>query len=348
VGIFLRTCWGGLDLNSQGAIELSDHQIFESGSKQEFLDLYRTMFTIREFEETVRKLHLSGKAPGLIHLYSGQEAVATGACAVLEKDDYIASHHRGHGHCIAKGSELHLLLAEITGRRGGYGMGRGGSMHILDPKVNNLGTNGIVGGSVPLATGAALSAKLQDTDRVSVCFFGDGVLNQGILFESMNMAAIWSLPVIYICEDNRYGEFTESSTVTAGENYTDRAAAFGIPTEEVDGMNVLEVRAAVQRAVDRAKAGEGPSFLVCETYRFSGHHISDTQDYKKDEERQAWEKRDPIPNFASWLIEQGHANQEDIEKVSEEVAGLVQAAAKTAAEMTQVTDQDLMEHVYAS
>jgi pyruvate dehydrogenase E1 component alpha subunit len=325
-----------------------DNQFVESNSTENFLDLYRTMLTIREFEETVRKLHLSGKAPGLIHLYSGQEAVATGACAVIEKEDFIASHHRGHGHCIAKGSELHLLLAEITGRRGGYGMGRGGSMHILDPKVNNLGTNGIVGGSVPLATGAALSAKIQGTDRVAVCFFGDGVLNQGILFESMNMAAIWSLPVIYICEDNRYGEFTESSTVTAGENYTDRAAAFGIPAEEVDGMDVLAVGAAVQKAVDRARAGKGPGFLVCETYRFTGHHISDNQDYKEDEEREMWEKRDPIPNFASWLTEQEHANQEDIEEIDKEVVKLVQSAAKTVAEMAHVTDQDLMEHVYAS
>jgi pyruvate dehydrogenase E1 component alpha subunit len=221
-------------------------------------------------------------------------------------------------------------------------------MHILDPKVNNLGTNGIVGGSVPLATGAALSAKLQGTDRVAVCFFGDGVLNQGILFESMNMAAIWSLPVIYICEDNRYGEFTESSTVTAGENYTDRAATFGIPTEEVDGMNVLAVRAAVKKAVDRARAGEGPGFLVCETYRFTGHHISDKQDYKEDKEREMWEKRDPIPNFASWLIEQEYAGQERLGEINEEVVKLVKSVAKTVMGMAAVTAQDLMEHVYAS
>lgn len=327
---------------------MSDNKSVESNSAEELLDMYRTMVTIREFEETVRKLHLSGKAPGLVHLYSGQEAVAAGVCSVISKYDYIASHHRGHGHCVAKGSELHRLIGEITGRRGGYGMGRGGSMHILDPEVNNLGTNGIVGGSVPLATGAGLSIKMQGTDRVSVCFFGDGVLNQGVLFESMNMAAIWDLPVIYVCEDNRYGEFTESSTVTAGEKYTDRAAAFGIPTEEVDGMNVLEVRAAVQRAVGRARAGKGPSFLVCETYRFTGHHISDKQDYKKDDEMAAWLKRDPIPNFAAWLKKKKHATQKELKAIDVEVAKAVKSAAKAAAEMAEVTDQDLMEHVYAS
>jgi len=331
-----------------GSTSVNENQVVEPGPGKEYLDLYRSVVTIREFEETVRKLHLSGKAPGLIHLYSGQEAVASAVCALLDNEDYIASHHRGHGHCIAKGSELHLLLAEITGRRDGYGIGRCGSMHILDPKVNNLGTHGIVGGSVPLATGAALSVKLQGSDRVSVCFFGDGVLNQGVLFESMNMAAIWSLPVIYVCEDNRYGEFTESSTVTAGEKYTDRAAAFGIPTEEVDGMDVLAVRAAVQKAVSRARAGQGPGFLVCETYRFTGHHISDKQDYKKDEERKLWEKRDPIPNFAAWLIEQQHANQEELEEIAQEVIEVVKSAAKTAAAMAEVTDQDLMGHVYAS
>jgi len=312
------------------------------------LDMYRTMAVIRAFEDRVRKLHLAGKAPGLVHLSTGQEAMAAGVCLALNQDDYIASHHRGHGHCVAKGASLERLFAELTGRRDGYGMGRGGSMHIYDPENNNLGTNGIVGGSVPLATGAALSAKLRGTSQVAVSFFGDGVLNQGLLFETMNMAAIWDLPVIFICEDNRYGEFTETSTVTAGKQYIDRGATFGIPSFEVDGMDVLKVYEAVGNAVQLARDGGGPSFLVCETARYTGHHVSDTQEYKDAEELDAWNKRDPIQKLARWLIRNKHATREDLDSLDQQAVDSVAEAADTAGKMSAPDASDLWEHVYVT
>lgn len=309
--------------------------------------MYRTMFTIRTFEDQVRKIHLAGLAPGLVHLYSGQEAVAVGVCSALLPEDYIASHHRGHGHCIAKGGRLDLLFAELMGRKPGYGLGRGGSMHIYDAESRNLGTNGIVGGGVPLATGAALSAKLRESGELAVSFFGDGVLNQGIMFEAMNMASVWSLPVIYVCEDNRYGEFTETSTVTAGRQYIDRGSALGIPSENVDGMDVLAVHDAVARAVHRARKGAGPTFLVCETYRYSGHGVTDKQDYKDDAEERKWVKRDPIPKLARWLARTKRATREDLTVIEREVGEAVKAALESAKRMPEPTERDLMDHVYA-
>ena len=316
-------------------------------SNEELLRMYRTMFTIRTFEDQVRKIHLAGLAPGLVHLYSGQEAVAAGVCSALLPDDYIASHHRGHGHCIAKGSKLDLLFAELMGRKPGYGLGRGGSMHIYDAETRNLGTNGIVGGGVPLATGAALSARLRESGEVAVSFLGDGVLNQGIMFEAMNMASVWSLPVIYVCEDNRYGEFTETSTVTAGRQYIDRGAAFDIASENVDGMDVLAVHEAAARAVGKARKGAGPTFLVCQTYRYSGHGVTDRQDYKDDAEERKWLKRDPIPRLARWLARSKRATREDLTVIESEVREAVTAALESAKRMPGPTERDLMDHVYA-
>ena len=290
-------------------------------TKDKLLELYRGMVTIRAFEEEVSKMHNAGLAPGLVHLYSGQEAVAVGTCTALNSDDYIASHHRGHGHCIAKGSELDRLFAEIIGRRSGYGMGRGGSMHIYDPATFNLGTNGIVGGSVPLATGAALLAKLRGTGQVAVSFFGDGVLNQGILFESLNMAALWSLPVVFICENNGYGEFTEIDDVTAGRPYAKRGEAFDIPSEKADGMDVLAVHETVSKAVTRARNGDGPSFLIFDTYRYSGHHVGDKQEYKDDEERELWLSRDPIPKLAEMLVAEKKIKQAELDELDAEIKG---------------------------
>jgi pyruvate dehydrogenase E1 component alpha subunit len=312
------------------------------------LDMYRTMTVIRHFEGTVRKLHLAGKAPGLVHLSTGQEAMAAGVCLALNQDDYVASHHRGHGHCVAKGASLERLFAELTGRRDGYGMGRGGSMHIYDPENNNLGTNGIVGGSVPLATGAALSAKLRSSRQVAISFFGDGVLNQGLLFESMNMAAVWALPVVYICEDNRYGEFTETSTVTAGKQYIDRGVTFDIPSSEVDGMDVLAVYDAVIGAVCLAREGGGPSFLVCETARYTGHHVSDKQEYKDEEELEAWNQRDPIQKLARWLIANKHATRKSLDAIDEQASKVIGEAADAAAQMAAPEASDLWKHVYAT
>lgn len=265
------------------------------------IGLYRTMALIRAFETEVRRQHLAGKLPGLVHLYVGQEAVAAGVCAALERSDWIASHHRGHGHCIAKGADLTRLMAELMGRATGYGAGRGGSLHVYDRDNGNLGTNGIVGGGVPLALGAALTSKTLRQGRVGVAFFGDGALNQGLVFECLNMAALWTLPVVFVCENNRYGEYTAIEDAAAGEDLKARATVFGIPAMDVDGMDSLAMHEAAAAAVTRARRGEGPSFLLCETYRFSGHHVGDAQAYKSDEERKLWEGRDPLIRLRTWL-----------------------------------------------
>ena len=259
------------------------------------------MQLIRAFEEQVRNLSSGGAVPGLVHLCAGQEAVAVGVCALLRPQDVIASNHRGHGHCLAKGADVNGLMAEIMGRRTGYGHGRAGSLHMFDAVNGNLGTNGIVGGGIPLAAGAALSAKRRGRGEVAACFFGDGALNQGLLFEVMNMAAIWRLPVLFVCENNGYGEFTAMADVTAGKDPVKRGAVFDIASEAVDGMDVLAVRAAATRAIARARGGDGPGFLVCTTYRYGGHHVGDKQDYKDAEEANAWLRKDPIARLARRL-----------------------------------------------
>ena len=309
--------------------------------------LYRTMTTIRCFENTVRRLHLAGKAPGLVHLCTGQEAVPTGAIATLNAEDTIAVYHRSHGHFIAKGSNMDQVLAELLHRKSGLGMGRAGEAHLCDAATNNLGSSGIVGGTVPIATGAALAAKLSGSQQIVVSFFGDGVLNQGVMFEALNMAAIWSLPIVYVCENNRYGEFTESVTVTAGDKYIDRGAVFGMPAEDVDGMDVLAVHEAVSRAVARARNGDGPSFLVCETDRFTGHHVSDQQEYKDSDRDNQWRQRDPIPNFAKWLIENQHADAEALAMIDQQAEKDVAAAEDKALASPEPTADDLMSYVYA-
>src|SRR5690242_21312240 len=240
----------------------------------DWLHMYEQMLKIRVFEEHVNELYRGAKMPGLAHLYSGEEAIAVGVCAALRRDDYITSTHRGHGHCLAKGASVDKMFAELLGKVDGYCRGKGGSMHIADQERGNLGANAIVGGSAGIATGAALSAKMRGTDQVAVCFFGEGALGQGLLYECMNMAALWKLPVIYLCENNLYSEYTHWSENTAGDIRT-RAEAFAIPAEDVDGQDALAVLAATERAVARARAGEGPSFLVLDTYRYRGHHVGD-------------------------------------------------------------------------
>jgi pyruvate dehydrogenase E1 component alpha subunit len=313
----------------------------------DLLALYRTMVLIRQFEELVRSLYTGGMVPGLVHLCAGQEASAVGICAALERSDYIASSHRGHGHCLAKGARPDRLLAEILGRTSGYCGGRSGSLHVSDPATGNLGTNGIVGGGIPLATGAALSAKSRGTRQVAVCFFGDGALNQGLAFEAMNMAAIWSLPVIFVCENNFYGEFTAIEDVTAGKSLTARGEVFDIPSRMIDGMDVLAVLAAAEAAVERARAGQGPSFLICNTYRYGGHHVADKQGYKDSEEARAWQAKDPIPRLARHLLEQRIADQPRLDALEQEVAAAVRGAADFAKAAPEPAPQDLASRVYA-
>ena len=316
-------------------------------NRDDLIDLYRMMVKIRAFEEALRRYHIAGKAPGLVHLCTGQEAVPVGFISALRPDDYITIYHRGHGHLIAKGTSMAALMGEMLHRRDGLNLGRAGEPHLCDPATNNIGSTGIVGGSVPLCVGSALASMLRKQTTVSAAFFGDGVLNQGVLFEVFNMAAIWSLPVVFVCEDNKYGEFTEGAKVTAGECYTDRGTVFGIPSEIVDGMDVLAVRAAAEQAVARARSGKGPSFLVCETYRFTGHHVSDQQDYKDDAEMQEWLARDPVPNFARWLTENGHADAVMLEQIEDAVEGEVATAAAAADAMPDHEPGDLASHVYA-
>src|SRR5271155_4617016 len=235
-----------------------------------WLRVYRQMMAIRLFEENVNELYTRALMPGLAHLYVGEEAVAVGVCEALRNEDYITSTHRGHGHCLAKGASPDRMFAELLGKEAGYCKGKGGSMHIADPATGNLGANAIVAGSVGIATGAALSTKRLGTDRVAVCFFGEGALGQGVLYEVMNVASLWKLPVIYVCENNLYTEYTHFTETTAGD-IPSRAAAFGLQAAAVDGQDVRAVYEIAGRLVDRARRGDGPSFLVCNTYRYTGH-----------------------------------------------------------------------------
>jgi TPP-dependent pyruvate/acetoin dehydrogenase alpha subunit len=316
-------------------------------SAGEGLRLLCAMQLIRTFEEQVRNLSAAGVIPGLVHLCAGQEAVAVGVRSLLRGDDMIASNHRGHGHCLAKGADVGRLMAEVMGRCTGYGLGRSGTLHIFDAANGNLGTTGIVGGGIPLAAGAALSAKRRGRGQVTVAFFGDGALNQGLLFEVMNMAAIWRLPVLFVCENNGFGEFTAIEDVTAGPDPLARGLAFGIPSETVDGMDVLAVRAAAQGAIERARNGGGPSFLVCNTYRYGGHHVGDKQDYKDDEEAKAWRLKDPIERFAHLLKESGMTSEEAIAALKQEIDRQVRAAVELAKSAPLPAADDLEAHLYA-
>lgn len=311
------------------------------------VSLFRDMVRIRHFEERIRNLAAAGKVPGLTHLYSGQEAVAVGVIAALEQTDWIASHHRGHGHCLAKGAAMDRVFAEILGRRSGYGLGRVGSMHIMDPENRNLGCNGIVGGGVPLATGAAMTSLRSGSDAVTVAFFGDGALNQGIVFECMNMAAIWRLPVLFVCENNRYGEFTAIDDVTAGDSLVARAEVFSIPSAEIDGMNVIEVHDAATAAVARARGGGGPEFILCETYRFGGHHVGDDQSYKDDAERREWLAKDPILRLRRQLGAEHGMDEAALAAIESEVENEVQAALESAMSAPEPTIEEYAEHLYA-
>lgn len=318
-------------------------------SAQRWLGMYRQMLRIRLFEERVNDLYLSAKMSGLAHLYIGQEAVAAGICEALRSDDYITSTHRGHGHCLAKGASVDRMFAELLGKASGYCRGKGGSMHIADQERGNLGANAIVAGSTGIATGAALSAKRRGTDQVAVCFIGEGGLGQGVLYEVMNMAALWALPVIYVCENNLYNEYTHYAETTAG-NLRARPEAFGIPTEEVDGQDVRAVYAAAQRLVQRGRAGGGPAFLLCQTYRFMGHHVGDINRayYRSKEEEEQWKTvRDPLKILATWLIGQQMATAGDFERIAREVRAEIDAGVQFALNAPYPDPSEVDLHVYA-
>jgi TPP-dependent pyruvate/acetoin dehydrogenase alpha subunit len=310
--------------------------------------MYRKMVEIRKFEEHVWDVYTRGLMPGLAHLYIGEEAVATGACAALRDDDYITSTHRGHGHCLAKGAQLDRMMAEIMGKEAGYCRGKGGSMHIADMSVGNLGANGIVGGSFGIATGAGLSAKLRKTDQVAVCFFGDGAANQGILMESANMAVVWDLPVIYLCENNQYGEHTPYESVTGVKEIADRAKGFGMEGVRVDGNDVLAVHDTICQAVDKARKGKGPTFVEALTYRFRGHHVGDDGYYRTKEELAWWmDNKDPIPNLGKEMVKAGVATKKELAEVDEQVEQEVQAAVEFAREAPYPAPEQAFEDIYS-
>jgi acetoin:2,6-dichlorophenolindophenol oxidoreductase subunit alpha len=316
---------------------------------EKWIRMYRQMVSIRLFEEQVNELYTRALMPGLAHLYIGEEAVAVGICETLRADDYITSTHRGHGHCLAKGASPDRMFAELLGKEAGYCKGKGGSMHIADPATGNLGANAIVAGSVGIATGAALSAKRLGTDRVAVCFFGEGALGQGVLYEVMNVASLWKLPVIYVCENNLYTEYTHYTETTAGD-IPARAAAFGLQSEAVDGQDVRAVYATGRRLVDRARSGGGPSFLVCNTYRYTGHHVGDInrEYYRSKEEEKHWKtERDPIKLLGDWLTSQGLADSVQFSRIQSEVESEMKKAVEFAVAAPYPGIAEVEQDVYA-
>jgi TPP-dependent pyruvate/acetoin dehydrogenase alpha subunit len=318
-------------------------------AKEKWLHAYRQMVSIRVFEEHVNDLYTRALMPGLAHLYSGEEAVAVGICEALRVDDYITSTHRGHGHCLAKGASPDRMFAELLGKEAGYCRGKGGSMHIADPATGNLGANAIVGGSVGIATGAAFAAKNLDTDRVVICFFGEGALGQGSLYEVMNLAQLWKLPVIYVCENNQYNEYTHFQETTSG-TILGRATAFGIEAERADGQDVRAVHQVATRLVKRARSGGGPAFLQCDTYRYSGHHVGDInrEYYRSKNEEKLWKAdRDPIKLLSNWLLDQGYADAAVLDRIASEVRAIIEAAVKFAIAAPYPNVDEVDQHVYA-
>jgi pyruvate dehydrogenase E1 component alpha subunit len=306
----------------------------------------RKMHLIRRFEESAEEAYMRGLIHGTMHLSIGQEASAVGICAPLTDADFITSTHRGHGHCIGKGAEVKRMLAEFFGKEGGYCRGRGGSMHIADVSKGNLGANGIVGGGIPIAVGAALAVKKQGKDSVVVSFFGDGANNEGAFHEALNMASVWKLPVVFVCENNGYGMSTSTKRSTAVPNVADRASAYAMPGVVVDGNNFAEVAAASFEAADRARRGEGPTLIESKTYRIRGHSRSDRNRYRTKEEIEAWQARDPITLFERELTGLGLITAEEIEKLRAEVEAEIKEGLDFATASPSPSPADVTRYVY--
>ncbi len=303
-------------------------------SKENLLGMYRTMQTIRQFESRVRDIFKEGKLPGFVHVSIGEEASATGAAAALTKEDYITSTHRGHGHLIAKGGEVKPMMAELFGKKTGYCKGKGGSMHIANFSLGILGANGIVGAGLPLATGAALAAKVRGSSEVALCFFGDGASNEGTFHESLNIASSWKLPVVFMCENNLYGEFTAGKDVTSVKDIADRARGHDMPGVVLNGNDVVEVYEATVQAVERARKGEGPTLLECKTYRWEGHVVGEEaflgkKSYRPTDEIEAWKKRCPLITFEQRFVPDTFS-QAEVEAVQAEVAHAIDDAVQFA------------------
>jgi acetoin:2,6-dichlorophenolindophenol oxidoreductase subunit alpha len=316
--------------------------------RQTLIDLYTTMLTIRRFEERVASEFYAGRLFGFVHSYIGQEAIATGVCKHLTKEDRIVSHHRGHGHCIAKGADMKRMMAEIYGKKTGYCKGKGGSMHIADFSIGMLGADGIVGAGLPIAAGAAMAAQLEDKGTVAAVFFGDGACQEGEFHEVLNLAAIWKLPLLFVCENNHYGVNTPRSYSLAAQEITRMPEAYHIPVQAVHGNDVEAVHRAAEEAVSRLRRGEGPYFLECETYRRHKHFLSDVlEDSRPKEEMEVWAKRDPIAVFEARLLEMDVFTCSDIEHIDAGIMGEVEAAYRFAIDSPYPEPEDALEDVYS-
>jgi pyruvate dehydrogenase E1 component alpha subunit len=315
-------------------------------SKELLAAMFQKMLEIRLFEEKVFELYGQNVVPGTIHLYTGEEAVAVGVCSSLRQDDLITSTHRGHGHCIAKGADPKRIMAEILGKKTGYCKGKGGSMHIADFSVGMLGATAVVGAGLPIAAGAGLTTKLRGEDRVVACFFGEGASNQGTFHESLNLASAWSLPVIFVCENNLYAMGTRQSRIMKLQNVADRASAYGMPGEVVDGNDVLDVYQAACRAVQRARTGEGPTLIECKTYRHKGHSRVDPAKYRAKEEVQEWLAKDPVKRLREKMLQNGSLSQEEIENLEKKASTEIEEATKFALNSPYPAPEEALEDVY--
>lgn len=320
--------------------------------KDKLLEIYRSMQRIRQFESRIRDLAMKNEIPGFVHVSIGEEASATGVCAALRKTDRITSTHRGHGHLLAKGGQLRQMMAELYGKRTGYCKGKGGSMHIVDYSLGILGANGIVGGGLPIATGSALAAVVAGKDDVTACFFGDGASNEGTFHESLNIAAIWKLPVVFVCENNGYGEFTPMQTVTSVRDIAQRAHGYNIPGVIVDGNDVMEVFGAASEAVARARAGEGPTLLECKTYRWEGHVVGEQAflgdgAYRTQKEIDEWKRKCPVVRFQQFLLGGGKVSKTELERIENETSAELDDAIKFARESPLPDPAEVTDDVFA-
>jgi len=317
-------------------------------TQDKLADMYYRMWLIRYFEQGARSLFQENMMRGTSHMYTGEEAIAVGACAALNRDDYITSTHRGHGHCLAKGGDPQAMMAELLGKATGYCKGKGGSMHIADLDLGILGANGIVGGGIGIATGAAYSADLRGSGQVAVCFFGDGASNQGILMEAANMAALWKLPIIYLCEENQYAQFSPNKQFIAIDLIELKAQAFGLTGVTVDGNDVLTVYKAVHEAAARARSGDGPTLLVARTYRVEGHTVGDPLTYRPKHEAEEWKspERDPIQRFGRYLIEEEGFSEKKTETLRAQAQADIDESIKFAIDSPEPEISALWEDVY--
>ena len=316
------------------------------------LDMYRTMQTIRQFESRVKEIFQEGKIPGFVHVSIGEEASATGVAAALTDTDYITSTHRGHGHLIAKGGDVKPMMAELFGKKTGYCKGKGGSMHIANFELGILGANGIVGAGLPIATGAGLAAKVRGSGEVAACFFGDGASNEGTFHESLNLAAAWKLPVVYVCENNLYGEFTAGRDVTSVKDIADRARGHDMPGVVVNGNDVVEVYEATREAVERARKGDGPTLLECKTYRWEGHVVGEEaflgkRSYRPADEIEAWKKRCPLTGFEQRFVP-GNFTAEELEAVRTEVGRRIDEAVQFALDSPLPAPEEALDDMFST